>query len=105
MLTIDTQETLVIETDETKDRAEALLAELLQTKAESESTAVDPSRIDPMSVVTGRSSIDNAIERTKRMITLLEHASQALRNGMSQRFTDEERQLLAEIDAELGPRG
>jgi hypothetical protein len=103
MLTATKQETLVIETDETRDRAQALLTELLREKELAETSLAEESRRDPMSVVTGRSSLDNAIERTRRMISLLEHANAALRGDVSQALTPEERTLLSEIDIELGP--
>jgi len=103
MLIATTQETLVIETDETRGRAKALLNELLLEKQKSESSHAEECRRDPMSVVTGRSSLDNAIDRTRRMITLLEHAATALQSGLSESLTPEERALLCEIDRELGP--
>lgn len=103
MLTITKQETLVIETDETRGRAQALLTDLLREKQFAETNLTAESRRDPMSVVTGRSSLDNAIERTRRMIALLEHATAALRTGLTESLTTEEQTLLSEIDNELGP--
>jgi len=103
MLTIPKQETLVIETDETKNRAQALLDDLLRVREETATSSIADRRADPMSVVTGRSSLDNAIDRTKAMITLLERASDALRTGLIDSLTPEERALLSEIDDELGP--
>jgi hypothetical protein len=103
MLTIEKQETLVIETDETRDRARTLLVDLLRAKQESETSLTETRRSDPMSIVTGRSSLDNAIERTRRMIALLDRASVALRSGMTDSLSPEERDLLSEIDCELGP--
>jgi len=103
MLTMTPQQSLVIETDETRDRAQALLDELLKTKVESESDQGQAQRSDPMAVVTGRSSLDNAIERTRRMVALLDQASEALRSGLTESLTPEERALLSEIDNELGP--
>jgi len=103
MLTITKQETLVVETDETRDRARALLDDLLREKEQAEISLAQASRSDPMSVVTGHSALDNAIERTRRMITLLETAGRALRQSMCESLTPEERRLLSEIDDELGP--
>lgn len=103
MLTMPKQETLVIETDETKNRAQALLDDLLRVREESATGRTDDRHADPMAVVTGRSSLDNAIDRTKAMITLLERASEALRTGLTDSLTPEERALLSEIDDELGP--
>ena len=103
MLTAIRQEQLVIESDETRGRAQALLDDLLQAKQDAETNLSQTSRSDPMSVVTGRSSLDNAIERTKKMLTLLERATDALRTGLHESLTVEERALLTEIDSELGP--
>lgn len=103
MLTATRQEQLVIESDETRSRARALLDDLLQAKQEEERTRSQSNKSDPMSVVTGRSSLDNAIERTQRMLTLLERATDALRTGLHESLTPEERALLTEIDRELGP--
>ena len=103
MLTATKQETLVVETDETRDRARALLDDLLREKEKTESDLANESRSDPMSVVTGRSSLDNAIEHTRRMIALLERAAEGLRSGLTESLTHEERALLSEIDNELGP--
>jgi len=105
MLTATKPESLVIETDEARERAKALLDDLLRVRAETESRLEESSRSDPMSVVTGRSSLDNAIERTERMLALLERASEALRSGWADSLTPEERELLSEIDEELGPTG
>ena len=103
MLTITRQEALVLETDEARGRAQALLTDLQREKEITETVLAGESREDPMSVVTGRSSLDNAIERTKRMIALLERASAALQTGPAESLTPEERALLNEIDIELGP--
>jgi hypothetical protein len=103
MLTATKQETLVIETDETRSRAQALLTDLLREKQLAEATLSEDRLCDPMSVVTGRSSLDNSIERTRRMISLLEHAAAALRGESTESLTPEEQALLSEIDIELGP--
>ncbi|MCB9838057.1 MAG: hypothetical protein H6813_01860 [Phycisphaeraceae bacterium] len=101
MLTMKLQDSLVIETDETRERAQALLDELLRTRAEVESQREQSNRSDPMSIVTGRSSLDNAIERTRSMVHLLEQTSRALREGLTSSLTPAEREILEEIDAEV----
>ncbi len=103
MLTANRQEQLVIESDETRGRAQALLDDLIKAKQDAETGLAQSQQSDPMSVVTGRSSLDNAIERTRRMLTLLERATDALRTGLHESLTPEERALLTEIDSELGP--
>lgn len=65
------QDTLVRARHE-RDRAEALLRHLLTAKADSERNLASSNERDPMKSVTGRSSFDNAIASTRRLIEMLD---------------------------------
>lgn len=55
-------------------QAEALLHALHQAKSDSEQRLASDNRTDAMKAVTGRSSLDAAIESTRRLIDRLRHA-------------------------------
>lgn len=57
-----------------RDRAEALLRHLLTAKADSERNLASSNEKDPLKAVTGRSSFDNAIVSTRKLIELLDRA-------------------------------
>jgi hypothetical protein len=65
------QNQVLLETTATRDRAEALLRTLLDYKAQSEKNLSDLRQPDAFKNVTGRSSLDNAIATTQRMIEAL----------------------------------
>lgn len=52
--------------------ADALLRSLLEAKAQSEKHLADLKQADAMKTATGRSSIDNAIASTRRMLDTLD---------------------------------
>ncbi len=58
----------------TRQRAESVLRGLLSAKELTDRELSAQRRTDAMRLVTGRSSLDNAIVETKRMIELLEQA-------------------------------
>lgn len=62
---------VVLETNAARDRAEALLRGLMDAKAESEKQMAAFKRPDAYKAVTGKSSIDNAIASTRRLIETL----------------------------------
>ena len=68
----DTQNQVLTETTATRDRAEALLRALLDYKSQSEKNLADLRQADAFKTVTGRSSLDNAIASTQRMIEALD---------------------------------
>lgn len=72
MTTISRTESLVDKTREARANAEALLAGLLEAKSASEQRLAEIRRPDPLKQVTGRSSLDNAIDATRRMIETLD---------------------------------
>jgi hypothetical protein len=65
------QNQVLLETTATRDRAEALLRTLLDYKAQSEKNLSELRQPDAFKNVTGRSSLDNAIATTQRMIEAL----------------------------------
>lgn len=72
MKTVITQrQRLVLETNAARDKAEALLQNLLDAKRVTERELSRYQREDPMRTVTGRTAIDDAIASTRRMIETL----------------------------------
>ena len=61
------------ETETARQRAEGLLRGLLDARAKCEQNGLGGS-VDPLKRVTGRSSMDNAIASTRRMIESLDRA-------------------------------
>lgn len=57
-----------------RDRAEALLRELRSARAELDGRCASGRGQDAMRLVTGRSSLDTAIESAERMIESLDHS-------------------------------
>jgi predicted nucleic acid-binding Zn-ribbon protein len=77
---MDVQNQVLLETTATRDRAEALLRTLLDYKSASEKNLADLRQPDAFKNVTGRSSLDNAIATTQRMVEALNRViSQAKR--------------------------
>jgi len=72
MTTISRTDALVDRTREARADAEMLLAGLLEAKSASERRLAEDHRPDPLKQVTGRSSLDNAIDATRRMIEALD---------------------------------
>jgi hypothetical protein len=65
------QSQVLLETTATRDRAEVLLRTLLDYKSQSEKNLSELRQPDAFKNVTGRSSLDNAIATTQRMIEAL----------------------------------
>lgn len=55
-------------------RAEVVLRELIAASAECESHLTQQSRVDSMRLVTGKTSLENAINETRRIIDVLDRA-------------------------------
>ena len=83
-MTAEDLQRLVLETTATRDRAEALLEGLLRAKDETERERERLNRVDPMKELTGRSSIDNAIDSTRRMIDTLNRTIRNARRELSE---------------------
>jgi hypothetical protein len=65
------QDEVMLETTATRDRAETLLRTLLDYKLQSERNLAELRQPDAFKTVTGRSSLDNAIASTQRMVEAL----------------------------------
>ncbi|TVQ60351.1 MAG: hypothetical protein EA379_08330 [Phycisphaerales bacterium] len=70
-MALNEKQRVLLETNAARDRAEALLRGLLDAKAESEKQMATFKRPDAYKAVTGKSSIDNAIASTRRLIETL----------------------------------
>lgn len=65
-----------------RERAEALLRQLADAKAESERNLASSNERDPMKSATGRSAFDNAIASTRKLIETLDRTcAEAQRQG------------------------
>lgn len=69
-----TRQEALIETHAARQRAVALLKQLEQAQAECQALVAADRRTDPVQTVTGKSSLQAAIEQTKRMIAVLDRA-------------------------------
>lgn len=72
MTTLSRPDAILIKTRVARARAESLLEGLLEAKSASEQRLAESRRNDPLKQVTGRSSLDNAIDATRRMIETLD---------------------------------
>ncbi|VAX41855.1 hypothetical protein MNBD_PLANCTO03-448 [hydrothermal vent metagenome] len=72
MTTFAVPDALVSKTRAARAQAEVLLAGLREASAASEQRLAEASRTDPLKQVTGRSSLENAIEATRHMIETLD---------------------------------
>ena len=70
-MAITERQKILLESTVARDTAESLLQRLLGAKAESEKRLGELRQVDPLKRVTGRSSMDNAIVSTQRMIETL----------------------------------
>ncbi len=75
---------MLMETAAVRDKAEALLRSLLDAKAKSEAYLAELRQPDKVRQVTGRSSMDNAIASTQRMIETLNRQLEGLKRGVSE---------------------
>lgn len=83
---------LLVETTQRRDDAARLLGTLLDAKRVSESNLAQLQQDDMLKRVTGKSSMDNAIASTRRLIDSFNRVIDDLRRNLS----DDE---LAELDA------
>lgn len=81
---------VLIETAAAREKAEALLRGLQEARARSERHLREIGQTDAMKAVTGRSSIENAIASTQRMIDTLNRSLVQLKQGL----TDEDLALI-----------
>lgn len=87
------------ETRTRRDEARALLRALMDAKTKAEQAGPGARPLDSLEHVTGCSSMDKAIESTRRLIDSFNRVLDDLCGGM----TEEDLALLAEIGAEDSP--
>lgn len=80
----------VNQTAAARQRAQQLLDELIDARAQSESRLAELNRTDILKRVTGKSAMDTAIESTRQMIETFGRIEEELREAL----TDEDRDLL-----------
>lgn len=90
---ISEKDRMVLEWSLARDDAAALLRTLQGARAESERRQAELRQGDAMKKVTGRSMMDNAIERTQRMVDTLNRQIAELESS----FSEEDAALLARI--------
>lgn len=78
------------ETSLVREKAEALLKGLMEAKTVSERHMAEVNQADALKRLTGRTSMDNAIASTRRMIDSLDRALGSLKKDL----TDEDMALL-----------
>ncbi|MFG0256449.1 MAG: hypothetical protein ACF8GE_00935 [Phycisphaerales bacterium JB043] len=74
----------LLQTTATRDRAEALLEGLLRARDEIQLERERQSRVDLLEQVTGRTSLDDAIASTRRMIDTLNRVLRETRQDLAQ---------------------
>lgn len=74
---------ILIETAQARDKAETLLHGLIEARASSETRLAQLNQRDIMKKVTGSSSIDNAIDSTRRMIESLNRTLESFRREIA----------------------
>ena len=72
------------DTRRTREQAEQTLAELLRAHAECEAHLAADKRSDMLRKVTGKTSLEQAIEETRRMIDVLRRAEEEALKGSSE---------------------
>ncbi|MEM1186325.1 MAG: hypothetical protein AAGI53_15145 [Planctomycetota bacterium] len=87
-------EELMVQTRAQRDEAEALLASLVAARSASERNLSAIGQRDLLKSVTGRSSMDNAIESTRRLVASFDRVLIDLRGDL----TDDELALLGEVE-------
>lgn len=76
---VTAHDTITARTRAARERAENLLAILIEARDRSEERLADLRQADLLKAVTGRSSLDNAIAETRRMIDRLDRSIPAVR--------------------------
>jgi hypothetical protein len=84
MVTVQPERSLLTKTKAARQQAEALLKGLVEAKSLSERRLADLRLTDHLKHVTGRSSLDNAIASTRRMIDTLDRTMAQFRRDQGQ---------------------
>jgi hypothetical protein len=74
---------ILMETTAVSDKAESLLRGLQEAKARSDKFLADSKQVDQLRLVTGRSSMDNAIVSAQRMVETLNRALEGFKNSIT----------------------
>lgn len=90
---------ILVETVGRRDEAEALLRALVDAKASSEKNLAEIRQSDFLKKVTGRSSMDNAIASTQRLIESFNRVITDLKSNLS----DEDLELLGGLEGAAIP--
>lgn len=75
---------MLLQTTTRRDEAEALLRVLIEARESSEKNLASLGQPDLVKQVTGRSSMDNAINSTKRLIESFNRVLADLRDGLDE---------------------
>lgn len=74
---------ILMETTAVRDKAESLLRGLQEAKARSDKFLSESRQVDQLRLVTGRSSMDNAIISAQRMVETLNRALETFRTSLT----------------------
>ncbi|MEM8756693.1 MAG: hypothetical protein AAGF47_02800 [Planctomycetota bacterium] len=74
---------ILSETAEARREAERLLSGLVEARLQSEARLAELSRTDILKQITGKSSLDTAIDSTERMIRALDRVLGDIRTSLS----------------------
>lgn len=83
-MALSPQQAMLLDMTAARQKAEALLQQLLESKAQSERRLAEIRQPDVLKAVTGRSSLDNAILSTRRTIDTLERALDDVKKDLSE---------------------
>jgi hypothetical protein len=83
-MAITERQRILLQFTSAREKAEILLRGLLDAKAQSEKHLADTRQRDAVKQVTGRSSMENAIASTQRMIETLSRNITQLRRELSE---------------------
>lgn len=76
-MVMTTRDQHILDTQQTRAHAAAVLAELEEAKAQCEATLASEKRADMFKAVAGQSSLETAIAETRRLIDTLDRQIQA----------------------------
>jgi len=93
---LNSKRDMLLETTNRRDEAERLLRVLIEARESSEKNLASLGQPDLVKQVTGRSSMDNAIASTRRLIDSFNRVLADLRDGLD----EQDVALLAEITRE-----
>lgn len=101
---VDDRQQFLVETLAARERAEALVLELAQAQADCEKQLKLMNRTDNIKAVTGRSSIERAMDETRRLVASLDRTIQEARKELAKAGNGEMGRLAAAIHVASGLR-